>query len=68
MRKLQEEELKRKANEKVKTDIFKHTFVDVGGDINGEDYYGQGFDIFNKPPKDVFTFMNLAFDLPQTYY
>jgi hypothetical protein len=28
-----EEELKRKANEQVKTDIFKHTFVDVGVDL-----------------------------------
>ena len=30
------------------------------GDVKG--------DIMSRPPKDVFTFMNLNFDLPTTYY
>ena len=25
-------------------------------------------DIMNRPPKDVFAYMNLNFDLPQSYY
>jgi FKBP-type peptidyl-prolyl cis-trans isomerase (trigger factor) len=38
-----EEELKQKANEQVKTDIFKHTFVDAENiEVNEEDLYPMG--------------------------
>eukprot|EP00347_Sterkiella_histriomuscorum_P013435 403364716 len=66
-----EEELKRKAQEKVQSEIFAHTFVDYNdndqGDVVEQDQEYKG-DIMNRPPKDVFTFMNLNFDLPTTYY
>jgi hypothetical protein len=60
-----EEELKEKATEAVKTDIFKHTFVDAPDTFEQE---AAPTDIMNRPPKDVFTFMNLNFDLPSAYY
>lgn len=66
-----EEELKNKAREPVKTDIFKHTFVDADDQNNQDDVLypmQQSNDIMNRPAKDVFTFMNLNFDLPTAYY
>lgn len=68
-----EEELKRRAAEKAKTDIFKHTFVDaenvdVDNDISNQQQEETSTEIMSRPPKDVFTFMNLNFDLPVAYY
>ena len=67
-KRLMEEDLKRKANEQVRTDIFKHTFVDAEDLPVDEDLYPPVTDIMNRPAKDVFTFMNLNFDLPAAYY
>ena len=69
-----EEELKRRAREQGKTDIFKHTFVDAENLDNDKEISNQQEDtsasteIMNRPPKDVFSFMNLNFDLPVAYY
>jgi hypothetical protein len=70
MRLEKEEELKRKALEQVKPDIFKHTFVDVENEITDDPYNDGTYhgDIMNRPPKDVFAFMNLNFELPSSYY
>lgn len=68
-RKAEEELLKERAKEKDDTKIFAHTFIDLEEEMPDEQMLGDAKgDIMSRPPKDVFTFMNLNFDLPTTYY
>ena len=65
-----EDALRVKASEPVQSDIFAHTFVDygIGEKVEEEMREEQPFSMIDRPPKDVFSFMNLNFDLPSAYY